>query len=719
MSAIAKAYVEVEPDLKGFSKDLEKQVGDAADNAGKKGGGKVADAFGKAAKAGLAIGAVAIGAFAANAVSQASNLGESINAVNVTFGDAAAGVLKLGEDAATAVGLSNSEFNGLAVQFSAFATTVAGEGGNVSGTLDDLTTRSADFASVMNIDVKDAAGIFQAGLAGETDGLKKFGIDLSGAAVEAYAMANGIGEAGRELTEQEKVQARYGALMEQTAKTQGDFANTSGSFANQQRILKAQFADMSAEVGAVLIPIMSSLFSILLAALPTVKAAFLGVFDAVKAVIGFIGDNRAAVIAGLTAFAIVVGTVLVPMFIAWATAASASAIATIAAAAPLVLIGVAIAAVAAGLVWAYQNVDIFRNAIDAVASFLTDVLWPAIQTAFQGALNVVTSVIGAIVPIIETAFSVIAAVVTTYITIVRTIIEVYWAVISAVITTAMSIIVPVIETAWAVISTVIGVAMDIIRVAIEVAWTIISTVVTTYVNIVRTVIETVFGLLVGIVTGIWNGISGATQTAWNLIKTYVLGPVQSVRDTIGGVVSAIASTINGVWDGISSHASELWGKISGFVEGGINDIVGFVTGLPGRITSAVSGAFDGIGKAFRSAVNVVIDAWNGLSLRFKGGPWDPLGSFGPTIPAVDFGIDTPNIPRLAQGGITNGPMLAMLGDNRSGREAIVPLERAGEMGFGGKGPVVSIENANFYDGTDADLVAQRTVAAMSAMQLAG
>jgi len=34
-----------------------------------------------------------------------------------------------------------------------------------------------------------------------------------------------------------------------------------------------------------------------------------------------------------------------------------------------------------------------------------------------------------------------------------------------------------------------------------------------------------------------------------------------------------------------------------------------------------------------------------------------------------------SIPALAEGGITNGPMLAMIGDNRSGKEAVIPLEK--------------------------------------------
>jgi hypothetical protein len=192
----------------------------------------------------------------------ASDLEESINAVRVTFGEAGEGILQLGRDAAKAVGLSNVEFNGLAVQFSSFAEKVAGEGGDVVQTLADMTGRAADFASVMNIDVAQAATIFQSGLAGETEPLKKFGIDLSAAAVGAFAVANGISASASAMSEADKVQARYGLLMEQTAKTAGDFANTSDGMANQQRILKAEFKNLSDGIGAGVLPMLTELVSV-------------------------------------------------------------------------------------------------------------------------------------------------------------------------------------------------------------------------------------------------------------------------------------------------------------------------------------------------------------------------------------------------------------------------------------------------------------------------
>lgn len=234
----------------------DKELGRAEKKLDKMSAGMTKFGAGAVAFAGLA------GAGLVKVAMGASDLEESINAVRVTFGEAGEGILQLGRDAAKAVGLSNVEFNGLAVQFSSFAEKVAGEGGDVVKTMSEMTGRAADFASVMNIDVAQAATIFQSGLAGETEPLKKFGIDLSAAAVGAFAVANGISESTASMSEAEKVQARYGLLMEQTAKTAGDFANTSDGMANQQRILKAEFKNLSDGIGAGVLPMLTELVSV-------------------------------------------------------------------------------------------------------------------------------------------------------------------------------------------------------------------------------------------------------------------------------------------------------------------------------------------------------------------------------------------------------------------------------------------------------------------------
>lgn len=197
--------------------------------------------------------------FAKSAIGQASDLAESANAVDVAFEDAAGRILELGENAATAVGLSATDFNQFAVQFSGFARQLTTSEKDIVDVTEEISGRVADFASVMNLDVPDAAQKFQSALSGSAEVLRPYGIDVSDAAVKQQLLTDGLWDGEGALTESEKVMGRYRAIMEQTEQMSGDFANTSEGLANQQRILKAEFDNVKATVGEAMIPALETL----------------------------------------------------------------------------------------------------------------------------------------------------------------------------------------------------------------------------------------------------------------------------------------------------------------------------------------------------------------------------------------------------------------------------------------------------------------------------
>lgn len=198
-----------------------------------------------------------VSAFVGESLTQFQDLTESTNAMRVVFGDAAEELLAIGENSATSLGISQAEFNEAAVAMAGFAENIAGEGGDIVQVTDDLIQRAADFASVHNIDVTKALEIFQSTLAGQTEPIRRYSIDVSAAAAEQFALATGIIDTDRELSESEKQVARYGLLMQETAVVAGDFARTSGDVANQTRILTARVKDQQAELGEQLLPLQS------------------------------------------------------------------------------------------------------------------------------------------------------------------------------------------------------------------------------------------------------------------------------------------------------------------------------------------------------------------------------------------------------------------------------------------------------------------------------
>jgi len=150
---------------------------------------------------------------------------------------------------------------------------------------------------------------------------------------------------------------------------------------------------------------------------------------------------------------------------------------------------------------------------------------------------------------------------------------------------------------------------------------------------------------------------------------------ETFRDIVLGVWAAVQAGVEGGVNGILAAVawlSALPGKIGGWF-GQAKDwaiakaleLVAWLQGLPGRVSRAVSGLFSAIPSSFRSALNSVIGAWNGLSFSIGGGSF-----MGVDVPS--FTLSTPNVPYLADGGIVTRPTLAMIGEGGED-EAVMPL----------------------------------------------
>ena len=210
--------------------------------------------------AATAMGGAVVG-FGALSVKAASDVEESINAVNVIFGTGAASIVKFGETASRSAGLSQSSFNQLAATTGALLKDVGLPMEEVSQLTQNLTVRAADMASVMNTSVEDALSAVGQALRGETEAIRRYAGDVTEATLEQFRLSEGIQKSVKEMTEQEKRVLRVGLIMSQTSKFAGDFANSQESLANQMRIAKAEMANDSATIGTALLPMMTELIN--------------------------------------------------------------------------------------------------------------------------------------------------------------------------------------------------------------------------------------------------------------------------------------------------------------------------------------------------------------------------------------------------------------------------------------------------------------------------
>lgn len=116
-----------------------------------------------------------------------------------------------------------------------------------------LTALAGDMASFYNVEQDVAQTALNSVFTGETESLKKFGIVLTEANLNAFALSKGITKSYNAMSQAEKVALRYNYVLKATANVQGDFARTSGSFANQVRILKEQWSQLIGVIGKGLI----------------------------------------------------------------------------------------------------------------------------------------------------------------------------------------------------------------------------------------------------------------------------------------------------------------------------------------------------------------------------------------------------------------------------------------------------------------------------------
>lgn len=141
----------------------------------------------------------------------------------------------------------------------------------------NLTQLSYDISSFANISVDEAIEKLTSGISGELEPLRRIGYDLSMARLKAEALTLGIHKNFNEMTQAEKSQLRYIAIMKQVTVAQGDMARTLEAPANQMRILSAMTVQAGRAIGNIFIPMLNAILPYAIAALNGIKALANGI----------------------------------------------------------------------------------------------------------------------------------------------------------------------------------------------------------------------------------------------------------------------------------------------------------------------------------------------------------------------------------------------------------------------------------------------------------
>ena len=237
--------VKVLADLKGFNagmKNLSSKL---------KAVGSEVNRVGKNLSVGLTLPLATAGA---GAIKLASDVEESLNKVNVAFGDSASEVTQFANTTLKNFGIARGSALEMTALFGDMSTAMGFTEQEASNMSMQLTGLAGDLASFKNISVERAQTALAGVFTGETEALKGLGIIVTETALEQEAMNQGIEKSIKEMTQQEKIALRLSAVMSQTANAQGDFARTSEGTANQLRIFQESMKQLGEDFGRFLLP---------------------------------------------------------------------------------------------------------------------------------------------------------------------------------------------------------------------------------------------------------------------------------------------------------------------------------------------------------------------------------------------------------------------------------------------------------------------------------
>lgn len=242
-----------------------------------------------------------IGHFIAQAVTESNKYQEDLNLFTVALGQYAAEAQNYAEKVSDVMGIDPAQWLRNQGVFNTLLTGFGDTAERAQLMSQNLTQLGYDISSFFNISIEDAMQKLQSGISGELEPLRRLGYDLSQARLEQTALNLGVKESVANMTQAEKAELRYYAIMTQVTTAQGDMARTLEAPANQLRILQAQLTQAARAIGNIFIPALNAILPYAIAVVQVIREianalANLAGFKLTE--VDYSGVNNAAVGAG-------------------------------------------------------------------------------------------------------------------------------------------------------------------------------------------------------------------------------------------------------------------------------------------------------------------------------------------------------------------------------------------------------------------------------------
>lgn len=575
----------------------------------------------KAAVVGFATGGAA--AIAGKLIMAASDLNETVSKTGVVFGGQTSQVTGYAQKMADDFGLPKTAVLDAASSFGLLGQAAGISGKPLADMSTGLTSLAADAMSFYNVPLEQALGDFSSALAGESEPVKKYGVLMNEASVQAEALAMGIAKPVKNtkaladaqlgakiateaynvavkkhgvnsleaqkaqsalskandkvaaaakgtvgpLTEAQKVQARTSLITKGLSKAQGDLSRTSGSVSNQWKALQGRVQNLAADFGAKMLPAASAVLGVLI-----------DLAGNVPAITGFLADNgrTIGIVAGI------IGAILLPRLVAWGVQSTIAAAKSVAAwittqAAAIKSSWQQVAAgvrVVAG--WVAMGVQSALAAARVVAGWVLMGAQSMIQAARMAAAWFIA--LGPVGWVIAAVIGLVALIIANWDTVKRVTVAVWgatvawlkgaWEWIKAAASAALAAVKAGFSAAWAWIKGVTVGAWNGIKSAISAALGFVKSVITSYINAYRTVIQAA-----------WNWIKSITTSAWNGIKSAVSGAVSGLITLVRSIPGKIKTALSGLGDLLWDSGQKIMEGLARGIRDGLGNVKGAVEGV--------------------------------------------------------------------------------------------------------------------------------------------
>jgi len=390
--------------------------------------------------------------------------------------------------------------------------------------------------------------------------------------------------------------------------------------------LRNAFFDIVQASGPVIAEIGGALATAFQTAMDVLVPVVITIADMVAPALGFLADN--ASIVGPLIAAFVAGVKLLPIVLKIA-GASMAVFNAVLAANPIFLVVAAIAALIAAFMWAWNNIDGFRDffvgvwesiksiattvsewftgtllpsivfvwetisaAASATAEWFMDHVWPIIQSfvdLFLAIWERVSQVFGAVWDAIRRHF------------------DVAWAAIRVVLDallTAWRFLWRMVQAAWRRIGppllSIISTGFEQMRDTVSTVFDVVKTVIETVLGVIRGIVDTVTAVIRGDWEGAFEAIQGITETVSSAIERIIGNLASWFRRTIDRLVSTVVGFFTGLRDDVLEAVGRLRDRVTEFITETrdnfvervtelVDDAVQFFLDLPDRVLDAVSG----------------------------------------------------------------------------------------------------------------------------------